>query len=131
VSELRQALGVRRWALGAAAEDVLPPTPDPHPLTPNAQRPTPLWLEGRCLELAVTDRYSLFVDLLRHYFAWPAEADEAARVARIAAALRECTARGALSTARAEAMGPLLADLFSLRWGQPCDDADHQGVGSD
>src|SRR5207253_10583372 len=113
----------------------LPNNPEPLPLSDQSKIQNPkskiVWLEGRCLELAVTDRYSLFVDLLRHYFAWPAEADEAARVARIAAALLECTVCGTLSTARAEEMGPLLADLFSLRWGEPSDDADHQGVGSD
>jgi tetratricopeptide (TPR) repeat protein len=65
----------------------------------------------------VTDRYSLFVDLLRHYFAWPDEEEDGGRVARIAAALREANEGGALSSSRAGEIGPLLADLLSLRWG--------------
>src|SRR5207249_7983596 len=60
-----------------------------------------------------------FVDLLRHYFAWPDDEEDAGRVARIAAALQE----SALPATRAGEIGPLLADLFSLRWGQERSDA--------
>ena len=120
VGKSRLIAELKEWAIGrqlsAGSGDILA-SADSRRLMADS----PLWLEGRCLEMAVTDRYSLFVDLLRHYFAWAAEEDDAGRVSRIDAALRECAAQGTLSTARADEIGLLLADLFSLRWGDDDD----------
>jgi DNA-binding SARP family transcriptional activator/class 3 adenylate cyclase len=81
----------------------------------------PFWLEGRCLELNMTTGYSLFLDLLREYFSWRPEEPERERVARLVAALRELVDRGDLAAERAEEMGPLLGNLFSLRSGTDWD----------
>jgi adenylate cyclase len=79
------------------------------------------WLEGRCLELSMTTGYSLFVDLLRDYFAWPPEEEEVDRVARLVAGLQEQVERGDLTAERADETGPLLGNLLSLRSGTDWD----------
>jgi adenylate cyclase len=83
---------------------------------------SPLWLEGRCLELGMTASYWLFIDLFRDYFAWGPEEDEQARGERLAACLREFVAQGLLTGERVEEMGPLLGNLLSLRFGTDWDD---------
>jgi DNA-binding SARP family transcriptional activator/class 3 adenylate cyclase len=89
--------------------------------TPVDGRQPPLWLEGRCIELSMTTGYSLFLDLLREYFAWRPEEPESKRVARLVVALRELVERGDLAAERAEEMGPLLGNLLSLRSGTDWD----------
>jgi DNA-binding SARP family transcriptional activator len=81
----------------------------------------PLWLEGRCLEWNMPTPYSLFRDLLRECFAWQPEATEEERVARLVALLDEFVEGGELSAERAEEMGPLLGNLYSLRFGDDRD----------
>ena len=60
---------LRRWTGGYAV---------PTDLVTSESRYS-LWLEGRCLQLAMTSSYSLFVDLFRDYFVWRPEADDRAR----------------------------------------------------
>jgi DNA-binding SARP family transcriptional activator len=88
---------------------------------PDRELPSCLWLEGRCLELGMTTSYTVFVDLFQEYFAWPPDEDESARVARICASLQQLVDAGYLTAARADEVGPLLANLFSLRSGDEWD----------
>jgi DNA-binding SARP family transcriptional activator/regulation of enolase protein 1 (concanavalin A-like superfamily) len=83
---------------------------------------SPLWLEGRALELGMSAGYWLFVDLFRDFLAWRPEEDDPARGRRLAAALRDLAARGHLAEERVEEMGPLLGNLLSLRFGNDWDD---------
>jgi tetratricopeptide (TPR) repeat protein len=85
------------------------------------ERSTPLWLEGRCLELGMTASYSLFVDLFHDTFAWRPEEAEPERVARLITSIQEFVARGDLSAERADEIGPLLGNLLSLRFGNDWD----------
>jgi hypothetical protein len=112
VAELRQ--GVRSQVLGVRESR-------PQDLTPNTQHLTPLWLEGRCLQLNMTTGYSLFLDLLRGYFGWRPEEPERERSGRLVAVLREFVERGELAAERAEEMEALLANLLSLRFGDEKD----------
>jgi class 3 adenylate cyclase len=82
---------------------------------------SPLWLEGRCLELNMTASYSLFVDLLRDAFAWQPEENDRARGERLVASLQAFVARQDLSAERVEEIGPLLGNLLSLRFGNEWD----------
>src|SRR5262249_52797285 len=84
---------------------------------PSTQHPVPLWLEGRCLELNLTTGYSLFLDLLRDYFGWRPEERDEERALRLIATLRQFVEQGDLTAERAEEMGPLLGNLFTLRAG--------------
>jgi len=120
VAELRLAalagVGSGEWGVGEALVASLSPAP-------NSPLPTPiLWLEGRCLELTMTAGYSLFVDLLRDYFAWRPEEDDRARGERLSACVRALVEQGALSAERIEEIGPLLGNLLSLRFGTDWDD---------
>jgi adenylate cyclase len=81
-----------------------------------------LWLEGRCLELGMSASYSVFVDMLRGYFAWCPEQSDRTRGDAIVASLRELVDRGALTAERSEEMGPLLGHLLSVRLGDDQDE---------
>jgi class 3 adenylate cyclase len=80
-----------------------------------AGRASPLWLEGRCVELNMRAGYALFADLFRQYFTWRPGEDDRMRGEQLMASLREFVARGDLPEERAEEMGPLLGNLLSLR----------------
>lgn len=88
-----------------------------HALHRGDEGPTPLWLEGRCLELGAAASYWPFIDILREYFMWGARDSNRRRRERIISALREMVERGDLSEERFEAMWPLLGLLLSVRLG--------------
>jgi adenylate cyclase len=111
VAELKAGVGC--WVLGVGSGRSVP--------TPNTQYPTPLFLEGRCLELAMSASYSVFIDLFRHYFAWTPEGEERASGERLDACLRELIQQGELTAEHAAEIGPLLGHLFSLRFGNDWD----------
>jgi class 3 adenylate cyclase/DNA-binding SARP family transcriptional activator len=112
VAELRQGVGGRVKGVGEE-------TPEPTPFT---LPPTPLWLEGCCVELGITASYGPFLDLLRGYFGWQPEDGEAARAARISTALRELVGQGDLSEAQLAEIEPLLGNLLSVRIGDERDE---------
>jgi predicted ATPase len=91
-------------------------------LTPRDDVKMPLWLEGRCLELGTPTGYAPVIDMLRDYLAWRPEEGPRRRRESIAYALRRLVERGDLAQERAQAMGPLLGRLLSLRWGDEWDD---------
>jgi predicted ATPase/DNA-binding SARP family transcriptional activator/class 3 adenylate cyclase len=78
-------------------------------------QPTPLWLEGRCLELGTAASYAPFIDIFRGYFAWGAQDDDRSRRECIRSPLRETVERGDLSEERFEQIFPLLGRLLSVR----------------
>jgi DNA-binding SARP family transcriptional activator/class 3 adenylate cyclase len=78
-------------------------------------QPTPLWLEGRCLERGTAASYTPFIDIFRGYFAWGAQDDDHRRRERIISSLLEMAERGDLSEERVEEMVPLLSRLLSVR----------------
>jgi class 3 adenylate cyclase len=82
--------------------------------------PTPLWLEGRCLELGMTASYWPFLDLFRDCFASRPEENEPARADRLVSALTELG--GDLSQAQLDEMAPLLGNLLSVRFGNEWDE---------
>ncbi len=84
-------------------------------LTPDDGKPTPLWLEGRCLELGTAAIYAPFIDIFRGYFAWGAQDDGLRRRERIISSLLEMAERGDLSEERCEEIYPLLGRLLSVR----------------
>ena len=86
-------------------------------LTPGDDRPIPLWLEGRCLEMGTAASYAPFVDMLRTHFAWRAQDDEDNRRGRIVSSLGEMVERGDLAEERFSEMVPLLGRLLSVRLG--------------
>jgi class 3 adenylate cyclase/tetratricopeptide (TPR) repeat protein len=100
----------------------------PLPHGRGSENASPLWLEGRCLELGMTASYWLFIDLFRDYFAITRSAgtrpeeDERARAGRLVTCLQEFAAQGLLTEERVEEMGPLLGNLLSLRFGTDWDD---------
>jgi DNA-binding SARP family transcriptional activator/predicted ATPase len=91
-------------------------------LTSGGDGSTPLWLEGRCLELGTPASYTPFVDILREYLAWRPEEDSHRRRESIAYSLRRMVERGDLSEERAQEIGPLLGRLLSVRWHGEWDD---------
>jgi class 3 adenylate cyclase/tetratricopeptide (TPR) repeat protein len=99
--------------IALVAADRPPPTDD---------GPTPLWLEGRCLELGMTTGYWLVVDIFRDHFAWLPDEDDVSRGERLVEWLQELVAQGALTMERVEEIGPLLGQLLSLRFGNEWDD---------
>jgi predicted ATPase/regulation of enolase protein 1 (concanavalin A-like superfamily) len=88
----------------------------------DGEDPTPLWLEGRCLELGLTASYWPFIDLLRHGFGLRSEDDEPTRADRLTSALRRLVEEGHLPEARFEEIGPLLGRLLSIRFGNAWDE---------
>jgi class 3 adenylate cyclase/predicted ATPase len=88
-----------------------------HALHPGDDRPTPLWLEGRCLELGTAASYWPFIDIFREYFGWGARDSDRRRRERIISSLLEMVERGNLSAERFEKMWPLLGLLLSVRLG--------------
>jgi predicted ATPase/class 3 adenylate cyclase len=91
-------------------------------LAPSDDRPIPLWLEGRCLELGTPTSYAPFIDMLREYLAWRPEEGGRRRRESILFSLRRMVERGDLSEERFQEMGPLLGRLLSIRWGEGWDD---------
>lgn len=91
-------------------------------LAPSEDGPTPLWLEGRCLELGMSASYWLFIDLFRAYLAFAADENERQHAERLVAALRALVEEGHLSEDRLEEIGPLLGKMLSLRFGTEWDE---------
>ena len=81
-----------------------------------------VWLEGRCLELGMTASYWVFLDLFLAYFAWKPEDKESERAESIISHLREMVERGDLAEERYEEIGPLLGNLFSVKFGDDWDE---------
>jgi predicted ATPase len=81
------------------------------------QAPGWLWLEGRCQELAQNTGYAPFVDLLRSYWSWGPEEDEAARARSITTLLTELSEDRQLAPERVGEIGALLGRLFGLHFG--------------
>jgi predicted ATPase/DNA-binding SARP family transcriptional activator/class 3 adenylate cyclase len=84
-------------------------------------RPVPLWLEGRCLDLGTPTSYAPFVDILREYLAWRPGEEVRRRRESIVSSLRRMVERGDLAEGRAREMGPLLGRLLAVRWGEEWD----------
>jgi predicted ATPase len=94
-------------------------------LLPAADRPPPLWLEGRCLDIGMAVSYWPFLDLLRAYFGFGPEDDERARGERLLAAMQELVAQGALTSERCQQMLPLLGHLLAAHFGSELDERLH------
>ncbi|MFB0545808.1 MAG: AAA family ATPase, partial [Anaerolineae bacterium] len=90
-------------------------------LTRDDHEPTPLWLEGRCLELGMAASYAPFIDIFQEYLAWGAQDDDHRRRERIVSSLLEMVERKHLSEERLEEMWPLLGRLLSVRLGDELD----------
>jgi class 3 adenylate cyclase/DNA-binding SARP family transcriptional activator/regulation of enolase protein 1 (concanavalin A-like superfamily) len=84
--------------------------------------PSPLWLQGRCLEMSQSASYWPFIDLLRAYFAWGPDDDEPTRAGRVVAILQGMVDREDLSVDQFDELGPLLGNLLSLRFGSDWDE---------
>jgi adenylate cyclase len=104
VAELKQA-ALADGALGTG----------PVSLLPAADRPSLLWLEGRCLELGMNPGYSLFLDLFRDYVARSGGEEGATGGTLLETALRVLVETRQLSAERADEIFPLLAQPLSLR----------------
>jgi predicted ATPase len=85
------------------------------------ERLTPLWLEGRCLELGMTTSYSLLLDLFRDYFHWRPDEEDRVRGGRLREALRDLVTHGELAEERSEEMGPLLGRMLAIHDGDDWD----------
>ncbi|MFN8495825.1 MAG: AAA family ATPase [Caldilineaceae bacterium] len=96
-------------------------TPIPHSASRGRPR-TPHWLDGRCLAFATTTSYWLFIDALRHFLGEAANDDEQALAQRLVALLQTLAARGDLTAAQVEEIGPLLGHLLALRFGSDWDE---------
>jgi len=83
---------------------------------------TPLWLEGRCLDVGITVSYWPFLDLLRAWFGWTVDEDERARAERVSKSLTALAQRGCLAAERIDEIGPLLGKLLSIRFGGAWDE---------
>jgi adenylate cyclase len=118
VAEMKQSVGGGVWSGTRVVVDAS----DASARTPHPLHPTPLWLEGRCLELGMGVSHSVFIDLLTSHFGWGAGLDERGRGARIVALLRDMVVRGDLSAERLDAVGPLIGNLLSARFGSDWDD---------
>ncbi len=92
-----------------------------HALTHDDDRPRPLWLEGRCLELEMAASYTPFIDIFQEYFAWGTQDDDHRRRERIVSSLLEMVERDHLSEEHFEEMWPLLGRLLSVRLGDEWD----------
>jgi adenylate cyclase len=75
------------------------------------QQRTPIWLEGRCLDLGMPPSYAPFLDILGQYFSWAVWDDERGRCVRIEAVLQEMVHRGTLAQSRAGEIAERLCDL--------------------
>jgi DNA-binding SARP family transcriptional activator/predicted ATPase len=84
-------------------------------LTPGDGKPTPLWLEGRCLEVGTAASYAPFIDIFRGYFTWGAQEDDRSRREHILSSLQRMMERGDLAKERFEAAYPFLGRLLSVR----------------
>ncbi len=74
-----------------------------------------LWLEGRCLELGMAASYTPVLEMLRGYFAWTPQDDDAQRWMSIASCLEILAQQGHLSRHRAAETSSLLGRLLALR----------------
>ena len=91
-------------------------------MTPTEDRPVPLWLEGRCVELGVAASYWPFIDAFHAYFAWHTADDDSVRGAAIVDALQALVRDGSLTEEQMEQMGPLLGHLLAVQFGSDWDD---------
>jgi len=76
--------------------------------------PSPLWLEGRCLDLGTAPSYAPFVDILQSLWGWSAREADRRRYERITLFLKELVGQGHLSQERADEVAALLGRLLSL-----------------
>ncbi len=81
-----------------------------------------LWLEGRSLEMTMSSGYGPFLELLRLYFGWQPEDDEARRAKELIVTLQELAGGGHLAQGQIEKIGPHLGNLFSLHFGNEWDE---------
>lgn len=84
--------------------------------TQPGKAPVPLWLEGRSLGMRTPPSYAPMLDILGTYLGWGAREAESMRRSRISSALDDIVERGDLTQARADEIGPLIAQLFAIRW---------------
>ena len=91
-------------------------------MTPTEDRPTPLWIEGRCVELGETVSYWPFIDAFHHYFGSRADDDESVRADALTSALRDLVATGDLTDQQMDEIGPLLGHMRSVKFGNEWDD---------
>ena len=91
-------------------------------MTPTEERPTPLWIEGRCVELGETVSYWPFIDAFHGYFGSRADDDESVGADAITSALQDLVATGDLTEERMDEIGPLLGHMRSVKFGNDWDD---------
>jgi class 3 adenylate cyclase/tetratricopeptide (TPR) repeat protein len=113
VSELKAEVGRRQKAEGSQ--------PTPEDATAYCLLPSAYWLEGRCFELGMSASYWPFLEILRDFFGWGQEDDDASRAQRLTSALGALVAEGGLAEARFDEMVPLLGHLLSVRFGNEWD----------
>src|SRR5205823_4210847 len=105
VQELRAS--IEAWEYGGVGV-----RPSGASIRPHSHTLRPLWLEGRCVELAAGAGYWAFIDLFRSHFGWRAGDDAPTCVERIRAGVRQC--RENLSESRASEISRLFENLLSV-----------------
>jgi class 3 adenylate cyclase/tetratricopeptide (TPR) repeat protein len=91
-------------------------------MTPTEDRAAPLWLEGRCVELAVTASYWPFIDAFHAYFGTRTDDDDSVRAGAITAALQDLVDSGHLTAEKMDEIGPLWGHMRSVKFGNEWDD---------
>ncbi len=74
-----------------------------------------LWLEGRCLEMAVEAGYWPFKDMLRDYFGMRAVEDDCTRRNRITSSLEKLVRENRLTRQRSQEIGTFVGRIFRGR----------------
>ena len=82
----------------------------------------PVWMEGRCTELSMSTSYGPFLELFRQLFGWHPHDGEHVRANRIVRLLTELEESGFISAEQIKELGPILGNLFSIRFGNQWDE---------
>jgi len=90
-------------------------------LAPHPAEPTPLWLEGYCLEFRTATSYWPFIDILQSYLYFCVD-NGRDRAAALLSTLETMVRWGYISSARAGEIAPLLSNLLSIRFGTDWDE---------
>ena len=91
-------------------------------MTPTANRPSPMWIEGRCVELGETVSYWPFIDAFHYYFGSRTDDEDSVRADAITSALQGLVASGDLTDRQMDEIGPLLGHMRSIEFGNEWDD---------
>ena len=110
-------------AISSHAQEIA--SPHTTGLAMTSQQLPPVWLEGRCLEMAASTSYGPFVDLLRGYFGAAADdapCDSSMFACVIRDGLQAFRDEGNLTTEQVDEIGPLLGNLLSVSFGDDWDE---------